>query len=944
MQEEMMDMIAIGDSGQEKEAPVAESGADATGDEFSRTECHEEAAASLEKPAISDLQAVAGAFNEAFNSALYELELSRRTIQERTSRISELDEAVQSIRSALDDETGKARMREEEYTRETGELMQRLQDTESERNILQEKVCEHERALNERDAEISGLLDRANELSETIEQNAAATRCAENEFAAEKEALNNKLNDLQGLYEEAGKRIDGLLAEAESRNNEVSQLGQQVAELQDEVNTQTEAMRLQSESHATDREELNACVAGVKGELETLQALHADLQAHSEKLENLNHALHESSFTEKVVHRQELEEKSAQIELLRSRLESTGESPEGQQDDACDTEVLKNSMRELEARLNEAMEQNQELGIKAERADKLEGLNRRLRVALRKTREYMAQNGEESQVLASLQEQVAELQSELEAACSRENDLAGKLHAYETAAQGVMNPEAIASEIDAMHSAREDSTDSATELKVELEKLASELSASEEKCRQLETALATTADAGEGRNISPDNPDVQQSHRSPDRAHFIEQLDVLLSRQDRSEEDHSLMYVLLDNFIMIRDEIGVVESESVVRDVSRIIEADCNMGDIMARFGDCTFALLCTNTTADEAEERAGRIRAEVESRIFEYSGRSLVTTTSIGICSLRRNDANPEKIISRVDLACDAARLSGGNRVIVSSAIADEIDVSGNGDQHCEMVHSTLSENRIKVYYQPISGLRGQSGNHFEVLVRLVDKSGDMILPGEFFAMAEGVGSANEVDRFIIDKALKEMSENNDGMTRYYIKLTRQSVADKDLADWIMYRIDEYGVKPEQLVFEIAENILKSDLKDMASLSRALHAIGCKIAIEHYRMSTNLQHLMHVHIDYLKIDKELVGSVDKRGESLAKVAAIIELATKNNYITIAEGVESPECLAMIWELGISMAQGYFVQVPSASPEYINQDIITCGKDEAENKAIFNIS
>ena len=82
---------------QEEDAPVAGSDVPARAGEFSRTECHEEAAALLEKPAISDLQAVAGAFNDAFNSALYELELSRRTIQERSSRISELDEAIQSV-------------------------------------------------------------------------------------------------------------------------------------------------------------------------------------------------------------------------------------------------------------------------------------------------------------------------------------------------------------------------------------------------------------------------------------------------------------------------------------------------------------------------------------------------------------------------------------------------------------------------------------------------------------------------------------------------------------------------------------------------------------------------------------------------------------------------------------------------------------------------------
>jgi len=281
---------------------------------------------------------------------------------------------------------------------------------------------------------------------------------------------------------------------------------------------------------------------------------------------------------------------------------------------------------------------------------------------------------------------------------------------------------------------------------------------------------------------------------------------------------------------------------------------------------------------------------------------------------------------------------------VIISSAIADEVNITGNDEQHMEMVRSTLAENRIKIYYQPISSLRGQAGNHFEVLVRLVDKSGDMILPGEFFAMAESAGYANEVDHFVIEKALNKISGNDDRQMKYFIKLTRQSVADSGLADWIMSRIEEYGVKPEQLVFEIAENVLQSDLKNMAALSKALHAIGCKVAIEHYRMATKLQHLTHVYADYLKIDKALVGDVDQRGECLAKITAIMDLATKNNYITIAEGVENPACLAIIWELGVSMAQGYFIHAPAESREFVDQDIISGCNDDACGKATFVIS
>jgi diguanylate cyclase (GGDEF)-like protein len=853
MSEDMMNRVSI-DNAEMEDAVVDVAGCETAHEQSDETGCGD-IETGLEKPAVSEFQAAADTFSAAFNTALYEIETSRRLLAERSARISELNEAIQAGRSALDEEVDKGRRKTEEYLHEAEQLKQRIHDAESERDALQERVSEQEKALGERAAEIGELSGRLEDVNATLDSRTAEGLRAQEEFESEKAALTGRLNELQGMYDEANSQlqrqlqeleecnreipalrsqVDNLLAEVESRDSEVSRLEGQVKELQSEIDAQAESIRMQSESHATVCEELNAHISGVNGELETLRALHADLQAHAEKLENLNHALHESSVTEKAVHKQELEEKSGQIESLRSRLESTSKSPEGLPGSVDDTEALEKSLHDLEAKLEEAVVQNQELG--------------------------------------------------------------------------------------------------------------SELSASEERCRQLEAALAMKTDAAGACAVSPLVQDNQQDRMTPDRTHFVAHLDGLLSGADRSEEHHSLMYVLLDNFMMIRDEIGILKSESVVREVARIVESECKADDVMARFGDCTFAILCSNATAEEVEERAGRICAEVESRIFEYGGRSLVTTTSIGICSVRKNDSNSEQIISRVDLACDAARLSGGNRVMVSSTIADEINMTENDDQHEEMVRSTLAENRIKIYYQPISSLRGQAGNHFEVLVRLVDKSGDMILPGEFFAMAEAAGCANEVDCFVIDKALEAMSGSNDEQVKYYIKLTRQSVAENNLADWIMSRIDEYGVKPEQLVFEIAENVLQSDLKNVASLSKALHAIGCKIAIEHYRMATSLQHLMHVYADYLKIDKGLVGSVDKRGGSLAKVTAIMDVATKNNYLTIAEGVESPACLAIMWELGVSMAQGYFIHAPAVSREYVDQDIISDCHKEACGKATFVIS
>ena len=99
------------------------------------------------------------------------------------------------------------------------------------------------------------------------------------------------------------------------------------------------------------------------------------------------------------------------------------------------------------------------------------------------------------------------------------------------------------------------------------------------------------------------------------------------------------MYILLDGFIQVRDEIGVMESEHVIKEVTEIIASFCDGDDMMSRFGDCTFAMICSGESLEQTEEKAEKIRLAIESRILEYGGRSVVTTVSVGICSVRKSD-----------------------------------------------------------------------------------------------------------------------------------------------------------------------------------------------------------------------------------------------------------------------------------------------------------------
>ena len=754
--------------------------------------------------------------------------------------------------------------------------------------------------------------------------------------------LATEIHELDESLEAGEKLLEQRINELESRNKDVSRLNDHTEELKEEINRQSESLRAQSESHADTCEELNAQICSISDKLETLQTTHNDIFVHAEKLENLNHALHESAISEKAIHKKVLEEKACEIDLLRTQLETENESLDNQPDNAVATERLQMTLLDLESRLEETEAQKQIIGERARAADELDAEVEQLRTALQEARNTGSQNTVDAQALQALNDQVTELKETLETSRAEHEIMAGKLCNHEALKQEVTSLREIALQAESKIPEQADISRTVDILREEAEKLRAALSTSEEKCKQLQAQLSSAhvpAVAG-GNDTSSDTHDSSSLDRTTSRNEFVSHLNKILSTQDGSGMEHTVMFVFLDNFIRIRNEIGIINSVHVLAEVTGIITSSCCKDDIISQFGDCAFAILSCNESTDVTQKKAETIRSIVEEHIFESSDKSLVTTTSIGICSVRDNDTSAEAVVSRADRASEEARSSGGNQVLVNSAITDDMVAKGG---HDEIIRKTLSENRIRIYYQPISSLKSNTVDHYEVLIRIVDDAENIILPGEFFSIAENSGHATDIDLYVIENIMRMMSENVDQPMKLFIKLTRQSVADQDLPIWLVGKIKEYSIDPVQLVFEVAESVMENDLKNLSMLSSALNSIGCEIAIEHYRMSTQPQYLQHIHADYLKIDSSLIGNIGGQEDSLPKISKIMSLAREHDYITIAEGVEDPACMANLWEVGVDFVQGYFIQEPAGTRDYdFNCD--DAGNEANEgNKASFTI-
>jgi diguanylate cyclase (GGDEF)-like protein/PAS domain S-box-containing protein len=402
-------------------------------------------------------------------------------------------------------------------------------------------------------------------------------------------------------------------------------------------------------------------------------------------------------------------------------------------------------------------------------------------------------------------------------------------------------------------------------------------------------------------------------------------LEAVIGDRTRDANGCAVLYLLVDNVKVIRDNAGIAGCDAVLRDVADIIRAQVAESDTVARFGGHTLTILSRHRNEEEIREFSTSILRSVEAHITETDNRTVTTTCSIGVSFITANTHTADEVLSRADLACEVARSSGGNQLhIHEAAIENQLDPEH--EKHWDqIIKCAIDENRLRLVYQPIVSLCGQEGERYEVLFRILDENGTLILPSQFFTMVEKTGRSVEVDRWIIEHAVRMLAEQI-GAGRnvtLFIKISANALADEELLLWVGEQLRERGVRSESIVLEIAENIATRNLKNTRAFITAARALRCRTALEHFGcMSNPHQLMMHLPVDIIKIDGSIIRDLASDGECRDRFNSIVETAHERKMQCIAERVDDARNLAVLWRSDIDFIQGYFVQEPSEALSY----------------------
>jgi diguanylate cyclase (GGDEF)-like protein len=417
--------------------------------------------------------------------------------------------------------------------------------------------------------------------------------------------------------------------------------------------------------------------------------------------------------------------------------------------------------------------------------------------------------------------------------------------------------------------------------------------------------------------------------RLPNRQLFVREAARAMKDARRTEHIVGLLYLDLDRFKRINDNLGHSVGDALLQNVARRLEQSVRPTDIVsqhgerprheqtrvARFGGDEFVVLLTGLT-DEAQtvSVADRIQKSL-GEPFECGGHRLVVTPSIGIAMFPKDATDVDDLLIKADMAMYQAKDQGRNGY---AFFGQSMAVRSLGRLELENdLRRAFERGEFLIHYQPKLDLSTGAIIGAEALLRWHHATRGWIPPDTFIPVAEETGLIVALGDWVIHEACKQLNTwvgQRLGHLTIAVNVSVQQFAREDFVESVLRALRQFGVKPRQLELEITESLLMRNVDDTTACMKRFRAAGITLSIDDFGTGySSLGYLRQFPVDALKIDRSFVKDLHKSDDDAAICAAIIAMARELKLKVIAEGVENVEQLEFLRRHRCNEVQGYLI-------------------------------
>ena len=405
----------------------------------------------------------------------------------------------------------------------------------------------------------------------------------------------------------------------------------------------------------------------------------------------------------------------------------------------------------------------------------------------------------------------------------------------------------------------------------------------------------------------------------PNRVLFRDRLDQAVKRARRQGGWVSVLFVDLDNFSVVNDQLGHDVGDAMLKLTAERISEVVRAADTVAHLGGDEFAIVVEGADDTAASETVAEKTVATLAEPYSLEGRDLFVSASIGVSVFPVDGEDADALLRDAALAMSAAKESDRNSVqFYTSELRER--TSDRLSLITDLRTALDEQGQLALWYQPQMELATGRITGMEALIRWSHPERGLVMPDQFIPVAEETGLIIPLDRWVIEEACRQLTVwHGQGMEGIgvAVNVSSRQFHHGDLAESVQRSLDIHGLDPQCLELEVTEGTLIEDI-DLARVNLdRLRDLGVRISIDDFGTGySSLSYLKRLPIDVLKIDRSFISALPEDPDDAAISEAIVNLGHTLNMEVVAEGVESLAQLEFLSSLQCDLAQGYHIARP----------------------------